>query len=122
MKLTEGKWHTNPHGIRVPTHEVDSCRGWDLGVNKNCSQRREREWGKKKDRREEGERGKKGSTSYVKGKGANLVGAHCALQGARDAGALPMGPDPRSKGAKANSTLLLYKVPTTSYQQGGFGF
>jgi hypothetical protein len=59
MKLTEGKYHTYPHGIRVPTHEADSSQGWALEVDKNDNWSREREWGKKKDRREEEECGKK---------------------------------------------------------------
>jgi hypothetical protein len=59
MKLTEGKWHTYPHRIRVPTHEADSSRGWALGVDENGSSSREREWGKKKERTEEEEWGKK---------------------------------------------------------------
>jgi hypothetical protein len=46
---------------------------------------------------------------YIKGKGASLVGALRVLQGARDTGALSVGPSPQSKGTKATGALQVYK-------------
>jgi hypothetical protein len=90
-----------PDGIRVPTHEAASSRGWGLGADEDGNRTREREWGKKIERRMEEER----VDCYIKDKGANLVGALCVLQGTREDGVLPMGPEHDVKGAKTNGAL-----------------
>jgi hypothetical protein len=69
-----------PDGIRVPTHEAALSRGWGLGADEDGNRTREREWGKKIERRMEEER----VDCYIKDKGANLVGALCVLQGVRE--------------------------------------
>jgi hypothetical protein len=64
MKLTE-EWHTYPLESGYQFMKMICVGDGTCWVEENDSRRREREWGKKKERRDEQESGRKGTSAYV---------------------------------------------------------